>query len=297
MRSAFFDAFHNRPGQSCPIQPRPGFIFIPMAAGWVKIHRKIMESNGYFSEPFCRNMAWVDLIILANHDDNFFRARGIRIDVKRGQVGYGLEELSKRWKWSRGKAERFLRELENTNTVVRQKSNITTLITIVNYDEYQSGDKANSKADDKASSKANGQQTVKQTDTNKNDKKVKNEKNEEKNTGASAQTIFISDDFKRFLEFIETNAPTVGKMTEPFTEKQFFDLKTLHPAQKIAEILQDMHNYKPLLRKNKSAFLTAKKWLKPKENGTQTNHSLFSNGHEKLGTSSARTAAVGTWGS
>lgn len=104
-----------------------------------------------------------------------------------------------------------------------------------------------------------------------------------------------SDDFKRFLEFIETNAPTVNKMTEPFTEKQFFDLKKLHPAQKIAEILQDMHNYKPLLRKNKSAFLTAKKWLKPKENGTEINGRLFTGNSEKLGTSAARMQAIKNW--
>jgi hypothetical protein len=140
--------------------------------GWVKIHRRMMDMDGYFSEAFCRNMAWVDLILLANHDDNFFRVRNIRVDVRRGQVGYGVEQLGERWKWSRGKVERFLKELETDKRVIRQKNNVTTLISLVNYKDYQEGDTANSKASDKA----DGHQTVKQTDINKNEKNEKNEK-------------------------------------------------------------------------------------------------------------------------
>jgi len=145
-----------------------------------------MDGDGYFTEPFCRNMAWVDLILLANHDDNFFRFRGIRIDVKRGQVGYGLDKLSDRWQWSRGKVERWFCELEKDGKIVRQKNNVTTLLTISNYSDYQDGDNT----DGKASSKANGQQTVKQTETNKNYKNVKNDENEKKERGAVAPATF-----------------------------------------------------------------------------------------------------------
>lgn len=137
--------------------------------GWIKVHRKIQDTVGYFAEPFCRNMAWIDLLLLANHDDNFFRFRGIRVDVKRGQTGVNIETFCDRWKWSRGKTERWLKELERDKKIIRQKTNITTLISIINYSQYQDSDKA----DGKASDKADGQQTVKQTDTNKNDKELK----------------------------------------------------------------------------------------------------------------------------
>lgn len=140
----------------------------------------MMTRAGYFSEAFCRNMAWVDLILLANHDDNFFRARGIRIDVKRGQVGYGLDELGKRWKWSRGKVERFMKELETDETIIRQKNNVTTLISIVNYSQYQDSDKPDAKAEEKPKSKADGTQAVKQTNANKNYKNSKNDNNSNK---------------------------------------------------------------------------------------------------------------------
>ena len=146
--------------------------------GWIKLYRKIEDNPLYFSEPFTRIMAWIDLLILANHKGSFFYCRGIRVDVKSGQVGRGIETLADRWKWSRGKVERFLNHLEKDNQIVRQKNNVTTLISIVNWCEYQEGDKANSNTNGKASSKADGQQTVKQTDIIKNDKKVNNVKND-----------------------------------------------------------------------------------------------------------------------
>lgn len=119
-------------------------------SGWIKIHRKILDTKGYHQESFCRNMAWIDLILLANHEPNFFRFRGIRVDVKRGQTGVSIDTFCLRWKWSRGKVERFLKELEKDERIVRQKTNVTTLISILNYNQYQENSKAKSKASDKA---------------------------------------------------------------------------------------------------------------------------------------------------
>lgn len=152
-----------------------------MNSGWIKLHRKIMENPSYHTEPFCRNMAWIDLLLLANHETGYFRVRGIKVTVKRGQVGFGIEKLGQRWGWSRGKVERYLTELEQDGQIVRQKNNVTTLLSIVSYEDYQGDSKADytadSKANSKANSKADGQQTVKQTDINKNEKNEENEKN------------------------------------------------------------------------------------------------------------------------
>lgn len=125
-------------------------------SGWIKLHRKITENPLYFSEQFNRSMAWIDLLLLANHTDNYFFKRGIRVDVKIGQVGYDLDSLSKRWKWSRGKVERFLLMLENDGQIVRHKNNVTTLISITNYKEYQQDNKPNDKPSSKPNGKANG---------------------------------------------------------------------------------------------------------------------------------------------
>lgn len=141
-------------------------------SGWIKIHRKIFENPFYFSEKFTRCQAWFDLLLLANFNDGFFYKRGIKVVVSRGQVGYDLDSLGLRWKWSRGKVDRFINELEKEKQVIRQKTNVTTLISIINYELYQSDDNTDSKADNKP----DGHQTVNQTETNKNDKKNKKDK-------------------------------------------------------------------------------------------------------------------------
>lgn len=125
-------------------------------SGWIKLHRKITENPLYFSEPFNRSMAWIDMILIANHSDNYFFKRGIRVDVKVGQIGYDLDTLGKRWQWSRGKVERFMQMLENDNQIIRQKTNVTTLISIVNYKEYQCDSKSDSKPNRKPNNKADG---------------------------------------------------------------------------------------------------------------------------------------------
>ncbi len=103
--------------------------------GWIKLPRSIMEDPIYFAEPFTRAQAWIDLLLLANYADAFFYIRGNRIDVKRGQVGRSKESLAERWKWSRGKVQRFLDDMENDGRITQQKSRLTTLISINNFDE------------------------------------------------------------------------------------------------------------------------------------------------------------------
>ena len=117
--------------------------------GWIKLHRRVMDSDAYLTEPFCRNMAWIDLLLLANHKPGFMRVRGLRIEINRGQVGYSMVTLAARWKWSRGKVERFLDELEAEQQIEQQKNRVTTLISILNYETYQ-GDEATNEATDRA---------------------------------------------------------------------------------------------------------------------------------------------------
>ena len=141
--------------------------------GWIKLHRQIIENPLYFSEPFTRCQAWIDMLLLANTKDGFFYKRGIRVEVIRGQVGYDIESLAKRWKWSRGKAERFLNVLEIDKQVIRQKSNVTTLISICNYNTYQSSNKPNDNPNTNANEHQTITQTVTQTEANKNNKNNK----------------------------------------------------------------------------------------------------------------------------
>lgn len=107
--------------------------------GWIKLWRQAEDDPLYFAEPFTRYHAWIDLLLMANHKPGVIYKRGIRLNLDRGDVGMSELELSKRWRWSRGKVRRFLSEMESEKEqkIVQQKSNLTTCIHIVNYGKYQ----------------------------------------------------------------------------------------------------------------------------------------------------------------
>jgi hypothetical protein len=191
-------------------------------SGWIKLHRKITENPLYFSEPFNRSMAWIDMLLIANHSDNYFFKRGIRVEVKVGQIGYDLDTLGKRWQWSRGKVERFMQMLENDNQIVRQKTNVTTLISIVNYKEYQCDSKADSKPNRKPNNKADGN---------------KQELKELKEENIYRKFSHLSISFDEF-----------NKLCIDYTKQQ------------VDDILDQIENYSQN-KKFSSLYLTAKNWL------------------------------------
>jgi hypothetical protein len=106
--------------------------------GWITLHRQIENNPLWLSEPFTKAQAWVDLILNANHADGHFFVRGIKVDVKRGQLGWSEITMAKRWRWSREKVRRFLLYLEDECQTRQQKiDKITTITTIINYSKYQ----------------------------------------------------------------------------------------------------------------------------------------------------------------
>lgn len=123
--------------------------------GWIRLHRKLMDSPDWLAEPFTRGQAWVDLLLLANHREGFIRRRGVLVAVERGQVGYSEDALAARWKWSKGKVRRFLSELARLSRVSRKisektvlkKTSVSNLIYIINYDKYQTNGNENGTED------------------------------------------------------------------------------------------------------------------------------------------------------
>jgi hypothetical protein len=113
-----------------------------MSIGFIKIHRQSVDNPLYFAEKFTKWQAWIDLLMIANYQDRYVSVRGVMIMVKRGQALASERFLSDRWKWSRDKVRSFLKFLEEEGKqILPQKNNVTTLITIVNYNKYQTTDK------------------------------------------------------------------------------------------------------------------------------------------------------------
>jgi hypothetical protein len=137
-----------------------------------------MDTEDWLHEPFTRGQAWIDMLMLANHTKGSIRVRGIIVDLDRGQLGWSEENLALRWKWSRGKVRRFFSELgsETVQRIVQQKNNVSSVITILNYDRYQGDDTQDGTAD----GTPNGHQKDTKRYTNNNGNNGKNEKNRDR---------------------------------------------------------------------------------------------------------------------
>jgi len=129
-----------------------------MSKGYVKLHRQLIESDFWASEPFTKPQAWVDLFSLANHKPGRIWIRGIEIFVNRGQTAVSELTLTKRWKWSRNKVRNFLKWLKKEQQIEQQKTRVTSLITIINYDQYQGNDTTNETTNETTSDTTKGQQ-------------------------------------------------------------------------------------------------------------------------------------------
>jgi len=88
--------------------------------------------------PFTKYEAFKDLIKLANHQTRKVPFDGDMILVKRGQHLTSQVKLAKRWKWSRTKVQRFLKSAGEYHELDVKTSTLYTLITVCNYDRYQS---------------------------------------------------------------------------------------------------------------------------------------------------------------
>ena len=148
-----------------------------MTEGYIKLYRSLFDNDIWFLEPFTKAQAWIDLIGNTNHKDNEINIRGNMVKIERGQIGWSELTMAKRWTWSRDKVRRFLKWLETRQQIKQQKTNLTTVITILNYELYQS--------DKQTIRQQKRQQTIQQKDSKKtaddtqliNDKNEKNEKN------------------------------------------------------------------------------------------------------------------------
>ncbi|EUW63049.1 primosome subunit DnaD [Staphylococcus aureus M0290] len=196
--------------------------------GWISIDRSI-QNHWLFKEKrtFSKFEAWIYLLMEANHSKAKVPIGNQIVTVERGQRLTSILTLSDLFNWSRFKVKTFLDLLESGGMLEVKTTSKYTLITIVNYDFYQSEQGRNQHQNDiKPTSKqhqSNINPTSKQhqTNTNNNDNKDNNEKNvnnEKKKTtafdffqdnGFGFITPYNLDDLNYYLDSFENDSDEI----------------------------------------------------------------------------------------
>lgn len=154
-------------------------------SGWIKVNREISEHWIY--QDAWKFKCWFDLLLIANHSETKVNIKGKILICKRGETLRSLDTLSKRWNAEKSTVRRFLKLLEKDNMIVMKSEQVTTRLTICNYDSYQL--------------EGNGSETQTKRKRNASEKCLtpnKNEKNEKKEIiiGSEINLSPFGEDFR-----------------------------------------------------------------------------------------------------
>jgi hypothetical protein len=108
-------------------------------AGYIALHRRI-EQHWVFENPDYFRI-WVSMLFSANFVDRDVMFNGTLISIKRGQLIFGLNAWSAKYKVTSRMLRTFLSRLESCRMIDKQITNKYSIISITNYDSYQTTDK------------------------------------------------------------------------------------------------------------------------------------------------------------
>lgn len=168
-------------------------------SGFVKLHRKLIAWGWY--QDYVVKDVFLHLLLTANFKKTKWRGR----ELDEGQVVIGYQKLSDELGFGVQRIRTALNKLKSTNEITLESTSRYTVVTIVNWREYQSADEPINMQTNTNSNKqlTNNQQTTNKQLTNnqqqrKNGKNVKNDKNGKNGRGTRTahgefQNVFLSD--------------------------------------------------------------------------------------------------------
>ena len=122
--------------------------------GWIRLDRAIQD-NFLWQEPEALKL-WLYLLMAASLTDKATAFNGQMLNIKRGQLVFGLNAASARLNISIRRLRKYLNWFETDDMIDKQITNKFSIISITNYSQYQDTGK-------QPSSKS--QATAKQTST------------------------------------------------------------------------------------------------------------------------------------
>lgn len=211
-------------------------------AGWIKLHRSI-EEHWVWDCEFSYGQAWVDLLINACHKPNKLNIKGQLVQLGRGDQARSEVTLSKHWKWSRNKVRRFLKNLEKDGMISQKTTHLTSIISICNYDSFQTDGTTDGTTNGTSVETAKGQQA-----------KHKQECKERKE-GEESKKYNPLDRFEEFWDLY-------GKKSDRSKCESKFSKLNQSEVEKIFQVLPSYIALTPDVkyRKNPQTWINGKCW-------------------------------------
>jgi hypothetical protein len=194
-----------------------------MENGWIKLYRQLTNNWVWQEKPFSKGQAFVDLILLANHEEGKMPYLDSVVTVKRGEVCRSVLWLAERWGWGREKARRFLKQLEADGMITVNATTHRTTITLVNYGLYQDLQPTNDAT--------NRQQAEQQTDSKPTYTRRNNKNDNDKETSYSASFLKFWEVYPRKKEKTRAYKCYQARVKDGYTEEELLRAATAYGRQ------------------------------------------------------------------
>lgn len=153
--------------------------------GFILAYRSTWKSPHFDDEPFSQREAWLWMIAEACWAPTTTRINGKMVTLERGQFTHSVRFLAEKWKWSKSKVSRFLKRLKNETVIGTDGGTGQIVVTICNYDTYQTMERAGGTPNGTGRGTAAGQQRDSSGTEKKETKPVNEVKKEDRDTNVS----------------------------------------------------------------------------------------------------------------
>lgn len=177
-------------------------------AGWIKLYRKLKDSLVFDNPELLK--VWIWCLLKATHDD-YTQMIGLQeVELKKGQFIFGRKVAANELKMSESKTYRLIKKLENMQNLNIKANNKFSVITIENWEIYQSDNNNN---EQQSEQQMNNKRTTNEQQMNTN-KNIKNNKN------ISIYSIFDSySDNTDLRQALRDYSIMRNKIKAPLTER------------------------------------------------------------------------------
>lgn len=210
-------------------------------SGWIKLHRKLMESETFSRLTAIQKLIAIYIVLNANHDDGVWydKYKDIEVQIKRGQLITSRAKIVKEWfqndkDVTEMKVRTCLDKLERLGFLTKHSTSDYTVVTVLNYEVYQGSDTDENQEDNQVVTKSQPSDNQAIT-TNKNDKNDKKKDIQPK---------------IQFAEFVK------------MTQAEYDKLTSSHGEPKTKRMIEVLNNYKGSSgKKYKSDYLAILNWV------------------------------------
>ncbi|MYL44618.1 DnaD domain protein [Virgibacillus halodenitrificans] len=175
--------------------------------GWIKLHRKMLTSNIFQNEKLLKIFTYC--LLKATHTEHQQVVGKQKVDLKPGQFVFGRRKAALELDMKESTVRDYMKVLKDDNVIAISPTNKFSVITVINWEIYQSKDDSQRQQNDNKMT-PEGQQN----DTNKN---VKNDK--------ELFSSSIEQEFYEVMNFYQANLQR-GVTESPFNHEligQWFD--------------------------------------------------------------------------